>query len=57
MKQMHKKTKVGLKAAANNLKKFYNTERRPDHFKISNKVYISTKDLSTGWPNKKLNYK
>ena len=46
-----------LTKATQEMKKYYDCKRQPDDFKIGDLVYLSTKDLSTDQPSKKLDYK
>ena len=57
MKGVYEETESALKSAAEEMKRHYDSGRRPDEFKVGDKVFISTKDLRTDRPNKKLDYK
>ena len=57
MKKVTEETEAALKAAAEDMKRFYDAGRRPDEFKVGDRVWLDTRDLSTERPSKKLDYK
>ena len=57
MASIFEETESALREAAAEMKKYYDAKRRPDDLKVGDLVYLSTKDLSTDRPSKKLDYK
>jgi hypothetical protein len=46
-----------LKAATEDMKRFYNAKIWPSEFRVGDKVWLSAKNLTTEQPSKKLDYK
>jgi hypothetical protein len=57
MKEVKQETESALKAAADDMKRFYDAKRRPDEFEVGDEVWLNAKDLTTERPSKKLDYK
>jgi hypothetical protein len=57
MKSVMKETEAALKAAAEDMKRFYDARHQPEDFKVGDKVWLNAKDLTTERPSKKLDYK
>jgi transposase InsO family protein len=57
MKEVKQETESALKAAAEDMKRFYDAKRQPDKFEVGDEVWLNAKDLTTEQPSKKLDYK
>lgn len=57
MKEFNVEQEAFLKKAAEDMKRFYDAGRRPEEFQIGDRVWLSTKNLSTERPSKKLEAK
>jgi hypothetical protein len=57
MKEVKQETESALRAAADDMKRFYDAKRRPDEFEVGDEVWLNAKDLTTERPSKKLDYK
>jgi hypothetical protein len=57
MKKVTEETESALKAAAEDMKRFYDAKHRPEEFRVGDRVWLNAKDLTTERPSKKLDYK
>jgi hypothetical protein len=57
MKRVKEETEAALKAAAEDMKRYYDARHRPEEFKPGDHVWLNAKDLITERPSKKLDHK
>jgi len=57
MKKVTEEMEAVLKAAARDMKRYYDARHRPPEFRVGDKVWLDTEDLTTERPSKKLDYK
>jgi len=57
MKQVREETEAALKAAAEDMKQYYDVNHRPKEFKPGDEVWLNAKNLMTERPSKKLDFK
>jgi hypothetical protein len=57
MKRVTAETEAALNAAAEDMKRYYETRHQPHEFQIEDEVWLNAKDLTTEQPSKKLDYK
>src|SRR5882762_1964397 len=57
MKWVREETEAALKAAAEDMKRYYDANRRPEEFKPGDEVWLNAENLMTERPSKKLDFK
>jgi hypothetical protein len=57
MKRVKEETEVALKAAARDMKRYYDARHRPEEFKPGDYAWLNAEDLMTERLSKKLDYK